>query len=183
MRLATMLMAATLVCPAAARGADDPQRAETEVTLVPRTQLTSGLTFGGPLGFSAAVGVLRGLGADVDQDSDHVTTVCAFPTWHCRHGFLVMGEAGSGGGKLSLGLGGLAHVDSDDFHGTAGLDFKISVARTWGSPIGTDPGLTYVGPELEFSVVHVGLGFGVLRRVAGRTGSSTLFTWGVGLRL
>ena len=64
---------------------------------------------------------------------------------------------------------------------TAGL--KVSVARTWGDPLGTAEGLTYLGPELDLSVMRVALSLGALWRVDGTGGKGVLFTWGVGFRL
>ncbi len=164
-------------------GAQGTPPAQTEVTLDRKDQLVGGLAFGGPLGIHGTIGLLHGLGADVEEDADHVKAVCAAPIPHCAHGFLVQADAGSGGGKVSLGLGGRTRIDSDDFHGVVGADFKLSLARTWGSPVGTDPHLTYLGPELDVSIVHVGVNLGVLWRVSGRGGSLAVFSWGLGVRL
>jgi hypothetical protein len=157
--------------------------AETEISVDRRTQLSVGLGFGGPLGASATISLLRGLGADIHEESDRVKAVCALPLPHCAKGFLLEAAAGSGGGKLSLGLGAAADVETEDFHGAFGLGLKVSLARTWGSPLGTEPGLTYVGPELDFVAWRVALGLGLLFRVDGSTGKSVLFSWGLGLRL
>jgi len=164
-------------------GAPQALPAETEVTIDRKNQLVGGLGFGGPLGASVTLGLLHGLGADVAQDSERVRAVCAAPIPHCAHGFLLQAAAGSGGGKLSLGLGARARVDTEDFRGAVGLSLKLSVARTWGSPIGTEPDLTYLGPEVDFSISHVGVDLGVLWRVSGHGGSTVLFSWGLGARL
>jgi hypothetical protein len=157
--------------------------AETEITLDRKTQVTAGVGFGGPLGAAASLRVLYGLGADVRDGSERVKVVCAVPIPHCAQGFLFEAGAGSGGGKVSLGLGARARVDDEEFHGTVGLGLKVSLARTWGSPIGTEPGLTYLGPELDLSVVHVGVSLGVLWRVSGDGGASALFSWAIGVGL
>jgi len=157
--------------------------AKTDITIDRRNQVVAGLGFGGPLGATFRVDLLHGLGADVREEKERVKAVCALPIPHCGGGFLLGAEAGSGGGKLSLGVGANARVDSEDFKGTVGVDLKLSVARTWGSPIGTEPGLTYLGPELDLSVLRFGVGLGVLWRIAGDGGSSVLFTWGLGIRL
>jgi hypothetical protein len=156
---------------------------ETEITVDKDTQAAVGVGFGGPIGAAASVRVLHGLGADVRQDGGRVKAVCALPIPHCAQGFLFQADAGSGGGKLSLGVGARAHVDDEDFRGTVGIGLRASLVRTWGSPIGTEPGLTYLGPELDLSVVRVNLTLGVLWRVSGTTGSSALFSWGLGLGL
>jgi hypothetical protein len=156
---------------------------QTEVTVDRKDQFVGGLAFGGPLGIHGTIGLLHGLGADVDDDRDRVRAVCAAPIAHCAHGFLLQADAGSGGGKLSLGLGGRARIDSDDFHGVVGADVRVSLARTWGSPIGTEARLTYLGPEVDLSIVHIGVTLGVLWRVSGRGGSLAVFSWGLGVRL
>lgn len=158
-------------------------RPETEVTLDKGTHVAVGIGFGGPIGAAASVRVLHGLAADVREGDDRVKAVCAVPIPHCSQGFLLQADAGSGGGKLSLGVGARARVDEEDFRGTVGLGLRLSLARTWGSPIGTDPGLTYLGPELDVSILRVNLTLGVLWRVSGHAGASALFSWGVGFGL
>jgi hypothetical protein len=153
------------------------------VTIDRRNAVVAGLRFGGPTGAALRVSLLHGLGADVREKDGRVDAVCAVPIPHCAGGFLLDAEAGSGGGRLSLGIGANAKVQSDDFRGTVGAGVKLSLAQTWGSPVGTDPGLTYLGPELDLYVLRVGLSLGVLWRVAGVGGASALFSWGVGFRL
>ncbi len=167
----------TVARPAAAAAAP------TEVTLDKRNAFAAGVRFGGPLGGSLRLSLLHGLGAKVREKDQRVDAVCAVPIPHCAGGFLLDAEAGSGGGKLSLGVGANARVQDEDFRGTVGAGLKLSVARTWGNPVGTDPGLTYLGPELDLFVLRVGVSVGVLFRVAGDGGGTTLFTWGLGLRL
>ena len=157
--------------------------AETEVTIDRRTAFVAGIRFGGPTGAALRLSLLHGLGADVREKNERVDAVCAVPIPHCAGGFLLDAEAGSGGGKLSLGMGANAKVQSEDFRGTVGAGLKLSVAQTWGSPIGTEPGLTYLGPELDLYVLRVGVNLGVLWRVAGNGGASAVFSWGFGIRL
>ena len=161
----------------------EPQ-ARTEITLDKDTQVAAGIGFGGPIGAAASFRILHGLGADVrEEDGTQVKAVCALPIPHCAQGFLFQADAGSGGGKLSLGVGARARVDEEDFHGTVGVGLKASLVRTWGSPIGTEPDLTYLGPELDLSVLRINLSLGVLWRVSGSTGSPALFSWGLGFGL
>ena len=178
--------------PPAGRGAPEPPgrpaveaglEPETEITLDKATQVAVGIGFGGPIGAAASLRVLHGLGADVREGDDRVKAVCAVPIPHCAQGFLFQADAGSGGGKLSLGIGARARVDDEDFHGTVGVCLRASLLRTWGSPIGTEPNLTYLGPELDLSVVRFNLTLGVLWRVSGHTGASAVFGWGVGFGL
>jgi len=170
--------------PAQQPQALDPRApAKTEITLDRRTQLGAGIGFSGPLGAAASLRILHGLGADVRDGSTRVNAVCAIPMPHCAQGFLIQADAGSGGGKLSLGVGARAQVDEESFRGTAGVALRLALARTWGNPIGTEPGLTYLGPELDLSVIRINLTLGVLFRVPGDRGSSALFSWGLGFGL
>ena len=155
----------------------------TDVTLDRQTLFRAGIGFSGPIGGTASFQLLHGLGADIDDDGTHVEAVCAVPMPHCAQGFLVRADAGSGGGKLSLGLGGFAKVDTEGFKGTAGMALRLAVAHTWGDPIGQPPGLTYLGPEVDLSVLRINLTLGVLFRVGGSGGSSALFSWGLGFGL
>jgi len=159
---------------------DTDQSAETEVSLDLRTRFGAGVGFSGPLGAGARVTLYHGLGADVRDESTRVKAVCALPIPHCAHGFLLQADAGTGGGKLSLGVGAYAKVHEESFKGTAGVAFRVAVAHTWGDPIGTEPGLTYLGPEMDLSILHFNLTLGVLFRVAGDGGAGALFSWGVG---
>jgi hypothetical protein len=162
----------------------EAQRPETEITLDKDTQVAVGIGFGGPIGATASFTVLHGLGADVrEEEGGRVKAVCALPIPHCAQGFLFQADAGSGGGKLSLGVGARARVEEEDFHGTVGVGLRASLVRTWGSPIGTEPDLTYLGPELDLSVMRVNVTLGVLWRVSGNAGSSALFSWGLGFGL
>ncbi len=167
-----------------ANPAPDPSLpAKTDVTIDRQNQVVAGVGFGGPIGAVFRLDLLHGLGADVRDEKERVRAVCAVPLPHCGHGFLIGAEAGSGGGKLSLGLGANARVDAEDFRGTAGVAFKVSVAHTWGSPIGTEPGITYLGPEIDLYVLRFGVTVGTLWRISGNGGDSFLVSWGVGLRL
>jgi len=158
-------------------------RPQTEITLDKGTQVAFGIGFGGPIGAAASLRVLHGLGADVREGDDRVKAVCAVPIPHCAQGFLFQADAGSGGGKLSLGIGARARVDEEDFRGTVGVGLRASLVRTWGSPVGTEPGLTYLGPELDLSIVRFNLTLGVLWRVSGHAGASAIFGWGIGFGL
>lgn len=156
---------------------------ETEITVDKGTHVAAGIGFGGPLGAGLSLRLLHGLGADVREGQDRVKAVCAVPIAHCARGFTLEADAGSGGGKLSLGIGARAKVHEEDFRGTVGVGLRLSVARTWGSPVGTEPNLTYLGPELDLGILRVNLTLGVLWRVSGQGGASALFSWGVGFGL
>lgn len=156
---------------------------ESDVYIDRQDQWAGRLGVQGPLGAAASLTLYHGLGADVHQEDGRVKAVCAAPLAVCAGGFLVEASAGSGGGKLSLGLGARARVDEEDFKGTVGVGLKASLARTWGHPIGTEPDLTYLGPELDLSILRVDLTLGVLWRVSGQGGKSALFSWGLGFGL
>jgi hypothetical protein len=156
---------------------------ETEIQLELKTQVRAGFAFSGPLGAIGSVQILHGVGADVRDDGTRVKAVCAVPMPHCAQGFLVRADAGTGGGRLSLGLGAWAKVDTDGFNGTAGMALRLAVAHTWGDPVGQPAGLTYLGPEVDLSVLRINLTLGVLFKVGGNGGSSALFSWGLGFGL
>jgi hypothetical protein len=162
----------TLVGPIVAAQEKYPDAAE--ITVSTKTHLAAEIGYGGPLGAALTGELLYGLGADVQEDGERVRGVA---------GLLLQAQGGSGGGKLSLGVGGRARVDSDDFRGAITAGVKLSLARTWGSPAGTEPGVTYLGPELDLSVKHVALTLGTLWRVGGARGDTLLFSWGIGFRL
>jgi len=169
--------------PTAVVDSASTSQARTEITLDKATHVTAGIGFSGPLGAAASLRILHGLGADVRDEDGRVKAICAVPIPHCAQGFLLQADAGSGGGKLSLGVGARAHVDEEDFRGTVGVALRASLARTWGSPVGTEPGLTYLGPELDLSIVRFNVTLGVLWRVSGHAGAGALFSWGVGFGL
>jgi hypothetical protein len=193
-RIVRAVMVGVLCLPAAAysqeqapdvvgeRGVPDKDQpaAESDITLDLRTRFGAGIGVSGPLGAAARVSLYHGLGADVRDDETRVRAVCALPIPHCAHGFLLQADAGTGGGKLSLGVGAYAKVHEESFKGTAGVAFRVALAHTWGNPIGTEPGLTYLGPEADLSVLHVNVTLGVLFRVSGTGGAGTLLSWGVG---
>jgi hypothetical protein len=156
---------------------------ETEVYIDRQDQWAGRLGVQGPLGAAASLTLYHGLGADVREQDGRVKAVCAVPLAACAGGFLVEASAGSGGGKLSLGLGARARVNEEDFKGTVGVGLKASLARTWGDPFSTEPDLTYLGPELDLSILKVDVTLGVLWRVSGQGGKSALFSWGLGFGL
>jgi hypothetical protein len=173
----------TKVSEPAAPVLDRTLPADTDVTLELKTQIRGGVGFSGPLGAMGSLQILHGVGADVRDDGTRVKAVCAVPMPHCAQGFLFRADAGTGGGKLSLGLGGWAKVDTEGFKGTAGMALRLAVAHTWGDPIGQPAGLTFLGPEVDLSVLRINLTLGVLFRVGGDGGSSALFSWGLGFGL
>ena len=180
-RLACLLVIGWLEASGIGRGQELPPT--TDITLEPRTQVRAGLGFSGPLGAMGSLQILHGVGADIKDDGTRVKAVCAIPVPHCARGFLLRVDAGSGGGRLSVGLGAWAKVDTDGFKGTAGMALRLALAHTWGNPIGQPAGLTYLGPELDLSLLRVNLTLGVLFRVGGDGGSSALFSWGLGFGL
>jgi len=182
-RLWWPLVVGCLAGPAVAAGQERLAPADTEITIDKANHFGAGIGFGGPIGAAARVQLLHGLGADVREGDERVKATCAVPIPHCAGGFLVQADAGSGGGKLSLGLGARARIDEEDFRGTVGVALRAAFVRTWGHPIGTDPGLSHLGPELDLAIMRVNVTLGVLWRVSGSGGRSALFSWGVGVIL
>ena len=180
-RTGWLLVVGCLVLPARAVAQGLPAKAETEITIDKANHFGGGIGFGGPLGVAASVQLLHGLGADVREGDERVKATCAVPVKHCAGGFLLQADAGSGGGKLSLGLGARAKVEEEDFNGTVGVGLRAAFVRTWGHPIGTEPGLSYLGPELDLAILKVNVTLGVLWRVSGSGGKSVLFSWGLGV--
>jgi hypothetical protein len=179
-RVRWAIVAGCLALPAGATGQDLSEAAETEVTIDLANHVYGSIGFEGPIGLAGNVQLLHGLGADVREDDERVKATCAVPVEHCAGGFLIGAAAGSGGGKLSLGIGARARVEDDDFNGTVGVALRAAFVRTWGNPVGTDPGLSYLGPELDLSILRVSTTLGVLWRVSGSGGKSVLFSWGLG---
>ena len=157
--------------------------AKTDITLDRQTLFRAGIGFSGPIGATASLELLHGLGADIKDDGTRVEAVCAIPMPHCAQGYVLRADVGTGGGKLSLGLGGLAKVHEEDFKGTVGAALRLALAHTWGDPIGQPAGTTFLGPELDLSVIRINLTLGVLFKVGGDGGSSALFSWGLGVGL
>ena len=182
-RVKWLALAVCAVLPAGAAGQELPVEAETEVNIDLTTHVAGGIGFSGPLGATASVQFLHGLGADVREKDGRVKAMCAVPIPYCAQGFLIRADAGSGGGKLSLGVGARARVEEEDFNGTVGVGLRAAFVRTWGNPIGTEPGVSYLGPELDLAILRVNVTLGVLWRVSGNRGKSALFSWGVGFGL
>lgn len=92
--------------------------------------------------------------------------------------------AGSGGGELSLGwtqfLGRLHADDRTMAEASLAWGLKATVLRTWGDPVGQEPGATFAGPAFEFSVARVNLELGLLRRLDGPGSGDWLTVWGLG---
>ena len=159
---------ALLTTVGAARG-DEPSDERIMIGL--RTVVSPSAGYQGPLGPAAGLDLLVGLGADVEADEDRVKAIA---------GALFGIQAGTEAGKLSLGAGASARIQSDDFHGMAAAALKASLVRTWSDAPGAKHG-TYLGPELDLTLWHVNTSIGVLGRVAG-SGSRAMFAWGIGLR-
>ena len=183
-RLAAVLAVVGLAAAAPPARAQEAAPVESEPTRVDvdrHTQLGGRVGFEGPLGAAASLRLIRGLGADVREPDGRAKVVCAAPLARCARGFVLEAAAGSGGGRLGLGLGARVRAEDEDFHGSVGAGVKASLVRTWGHPVGTEAGLTYLGPELDLAVARLDLTLGVLWQVSGQGGAASLFSWGLGL--
>lgn len=120
-----------------------------------------GASFGAPGAF--AVGGGLALGGSVSSNV---------------HGVVEL-EAGTGGGKLAVGLVFLLIPDSWGMTIPHTISLRPVVQRTWNSPRGVPPGKTLFGAEIEYALaflvkVHVGL-----LVYEGRSFTS----WGLGVRI
>ena len=152
--------------------------AKTDITL-DRRELLRADGFCGPIGATASLELLHGLGADIKDDGTRVEAVCAIPMPRCAGP--VRADVGTGGGSSDLGLGGLAKVHEEDFEdGMVGVPLRLALAHTWpciGQPAGTtSSGQSSTCDPHQPDVV------GILK-VGGDGGSSALFSWGLGVGL
>jgi hypothetical protein len=127
---------------------------------------TLALGVGGPLIASASAGVIFGSDRSLPDE-------CPSP-----RGFLLRGEAGVAGAKLGLGP---VFTYCHSLFGSLGAGSLQAVyARTWGNPLGTEPGLDYWGGELHIGIIDWRITLGLLKRGGGsQEGANLLFTWGI----
>ncbi len=95
-------------------------------------------------------------------------------------GLLIQVQPGIGGGALNVGFVPL----SFRAQGTQaiGVAVKARLLRTWGSPRGTDPGLTWAGFEVGIAI-GVKLAGGLLWKASSGPGAERIWTWSVGVGL
>jgi hypothetical protein len=127
---------------------------------------TWGVRASTPQLFSISGGVLIG---EIDPPSDFKGD-----SSHLPHGLLIQIEPGVHGGKLSLGYAkGLPPY--------AGAGLKLSALRTWGRPLFTEPGQTYLGVEADASF-FIKLSLGIMARINHETRAPrVIVTGGLGL--
>jgi hypothetical protein len=119
--------------------------------------------FGSPLWLSANLGVRVPLGGP-----------------GTARGLLVQAQPGLGGGALTVGFAPVSfHAQGTQ---AIGLAVKARLLRTWGSPWGTEPGVTYAGFEAGVAM-GVKLGAGLLWKVGSGPGDDRIWTWSVGIGL
>jgi hypothetical protein len=137
---------------------------------------------------SAAGGDLAHLGAKVGGPLG-VAATGGFAFAPDAAPLLVEVEAGSGGGKIGVGVIGLFTSGSSGgnepwlglFHT---LTLRAVAVRTWGSPIGVEAGRTLVGGEVEYALLYfLTLHGGVLYPVDGTSERQPVATFGVGVHL
>lgn len=121
---------------------------------------------GGPLMVAGSAGLI--LGADRSAPDE-----CPSP-----RGWLVQAEAGVGGIKLG---GGPVFTYCHTMFGSLGAgSLQAAYVRTWGNPLGTEAGLSYVGGELDVGLIDWRVTLGLLKRTGSRAdGANLLFTWGL----
>lgn len=164
--LPAVVLALALGVPAGATGGDGPDRYP-----LPRTSHFDVLAgYGGPLGPTAGVELLIGPGAEVWTESEGFRGLA---------GFRLQLHGGPRGGKLGLGMGLQADIESEDFSSPVALGVQTAVVVT--SRDGGDYA-TYMGPELDLSVWRIQASVGVLHRVHSAHSERVLFNWGLGVR-
>jgi hypothetical protein len=80
-------------------------------------------------------------------------------------------QAGIGGGELSAGIWAVETL----------VGLRGAVVRTWGRPVGIEPGRTLVGASLEIGLPFASVHLGALQPVAGGRARATCFTWGLSI--
>jgi len=123
---------------------------------------------GSPLGLSASAALIVGR---VQTGGD---------TCPSAVGSLLQVEAGIGGGKVSLGRLFFTYCYTP-FGSLGAADLKVSLVRTWGSPLWAPVNRTYLGPELDIGVADWKISLGLLFRVGEDPATKRLrFTWELG---
>lgn len=134
-----------------------------------------GVHLGHPERLSASVG---GVWVELPREYD-CTTVCSF------QGPTVQLAAGLGGGRASVGwarvvgdkLGARPFV-TDPY---VGLGVRTTLLHTWGQPNSEPAGATFLGGELELTIVQVSFRLAVLYHVGGpESGGPWLLAGGIG---
>lgn len=124
--------------------------------------------WGRPANVSAGVGLLAGR---IRGENLRIAT----------RAVLLEARPGWDAGAIHLGFTPFA-ATSNGFP-FAGVALKATLMRTWGSPPGgLGPRQTYAGAELHAAWIVKG-SIGVLWRVSGDVGKSSLLTWSVGIGL
>lgn len=99
---------------------------------------------------------------------------------------------GRGGWKVGAGLARCCVGRLDVGAGDTGVgwSFASTIAlrgtftRTWGAPRGVEPNRSFVGAEVQYSLLLLlDLNAGVMYPVASRAAQGPVFTWGVGIGL
>jgi hypothetical protein len=119
--------------------------------------------FGSPLWLSASLGIRIPLGGP-----------------GTARGLLVQVQPGVGGGALNVGFVPVSFRAQGVQ--AIGVGVKARLLRTWGTPWGTEPGVTYAGFEAG-AAMGVKLAAGLLWKVGSGSGDDRVWTWSVGLGL
>jgi hypothetical protein len=124
--------------------------------------------WGRPESASVSLGVLAGR---IKGDSFRIAT----------RAWLLEARAGTDAGALHVGFAPFAATSSG--FPFAGVALKGTLLRTWGSPSGSlGPRQGYAGAELHAAWIVKG-SIGVLWRISGNVGPTSLLTWSVGIGL
>jgi len=164
--LPAVVLALALGVPARAAAEDEHERYP-----LPRTSHFDVLAgYGGALGPTAGVELLVGPGAEVWAESEGFRGLA---------GFRLQLHGGPRGGKLGVGVGLKADIESEDFSSPVALGVQAAVVLT-----SRDGGryAAYTGPEFDLSVWRIQASVGVLHRVHSAHSERVLFNWGLGVR-
>ena len=72
-------------------------------------------------------------------------------------GWFGQAELGTGGGKVSFGRAVWSLEDREFLPKSGALGLKVSILRTWGSPVNAPSDQTFVGPEAEVAAFRSGV--------------------------
>ena len=132
-----------------------------------RTGSTFAITAGSPLGVSGSAGLVIGR---VHTGGGSCPSAV---------GTLLQAEAGVGGGKVSLGRLFFTYCYTP-FGSLGAAGVKLSLLRTWGSPLWAPKDRTYLGPEIDIGIMDWKLSLGLLVRLGSDEGGRVRFTFGLG---
>lgn len=132
------------------------------------TDVTLGLSYGGPTRLTGSATVMRG----------HPKMLVAFSP-----GRLVQVRVGARGGQLGVGLVAGAFEESLFRPSGLAVTLKAVAIRTWRDPTGETNGHSYAGLESDVVLLGIRGSMGYAWKVGGKGGPGGRLVWSVGLGL